>query len=107
MVRRLASDLQPISEFHTKDYFSQLVATVEAPPGALLGLDQLKTMASAVLLERQPFERMVRVAHRCKRAFNGIRGSQVLPVLRWEVVEHQQCTAIFGEALGGLAYFHS
>jgi hypothetical protein len=40
VVPRLASDLQPISEFHTKDYFSQLVATVEAPPGALLGLDQ-------------------------------------------------------------------
>ena len=43
-------DPQPISEFHTQDHLWQLVATVEAAPGALR-LDQLEDHASAVLLE--------------------------------------------------------
>jgi len=42
------------------------------------------------------------VPHGRKRAFNWIGGSQMLPVLGREVVEQQQCVAIFGEALGGL-----
>jgi hypothetical protein len=42
------------------------------------------------------------VPHGRKRAFNWIGGSQMLPVLGREVVERQQCVAIFGEALGGL-----
>src|SRR5262245_34220319 len=37
-----------------------------------------------------------------ERAFNRVRGSQMLPVLGRKIVEHQQCIAIFGEAFGGL-----
>ena len=55
---RLGDDLDSVGEFHTCDQLWQLVVTVEAAPALLRG--SLKTIASAVLLERQPFARMVR-----------------------------------------------
>src|SRR5207342_3812627 len=51
----------------------------------------LKTMASAVLFDRQPFDRMVR----CRT----VRRSQVLPVLGREVVEREQRIAVLGQAI--------
>ncbi len=38
------------------------------------------------------------VPHRCEHTFDGVRGSQVIPVLGREVVEGQQGVAILGEA---------
>src|SRR5258705_13048236 len=46
----------------------------------------LKTIASAVLFDRQPFDRIVRW-RTVAGAFNGIGGPQVFPVLGREVVE--------------------
>ena len=57
---RMADDLDPVSELHTLDQFWQLVVAVDPAPTLLGALDQLKTMASAVLFDRQPFDRMVR-----------------------------------------------
>ena len=65
----------------------------------------LKTIASAVLLERQPFAQMVRLAHRGERAFDRIRAPQVLPMLGWEVVEGEQRIAILGQAFDRLVVF--
>jgi len=67
----------------------------------------LKTIASAVLLERQPFAQMVRLAHRGERAFDRIRAPQVLPMLGWEVVEGEQRIAILGQAFDRLVVFRS
>src|SRR6187549_926715 len=52
----------------------------------------LKTMASAVLFERQPFD--------------GVRRAQMLPVLGGEVVECEQRLAILAQAFGGLIVFN-
>jgi hypothetical protein len=38
-------------------------------------------------------------------AFNGVRRSQVLPVLGWEVVERQQRIAVLGQAIGSSLVF--
>src|SRR5207245_117321 len=63
----------------------------------------LKTMASAVLFDRQPFDRAVPDGR--KGAFNGVRRSQVLPVLGREVVERQQRIAVLGQAIGSSLVF--
>src|SRR5882762_3628379 len=55
----------------------------------------LKTMASAVLFDRQPFDRMVR----CRTV------AQVLSVLSREVVERQQRIAVLGQAIGSSLVF--
>src|SRR5207302_9186029 len=65
----------------------------------------LKTMASAVLFDRQPFDRMVRCRTVAKVLFNGVRCSQVLPVLGREVVERQQRIAVLGQAIGSSLVF--
>ena len=56
----IADDLDPVSELHTLDQFWQLVMAVDPSPAFLRTLDKLKTMARAVLFDRQPFDRMVR-----------------------------------------------
>src|ERR1700736_381792 len=65
----------------------------------------LKTMASAVLFDRQPFDRMVRCRTVAKVLSNGVRRSQVLPVLGREVVERQQRIAVLGQAIGSSLVF--
>ena len=57
---RIADDLDPVSELHTLDQFWQLVVAVDPAPIFLRAVDSLKTMASAVLFDRQPLDRMVR-----------------------------------------------
>ena len=56
----VGDDLDPVVECHTKNEFWQLVVSVEPSPAFLCALEQLKTIASAVLLDRQPFDRIVR-----------------------------------------------
>jgi hypothetical protein len=65
---RLGSDLQPISEFHTQDHSWQLVATVEAAPGALRGLDQLEDHGERGLVGKAAFAANGAVAHGRERA---------------------------------------
>src|ERR1700730_14859817 len=56
----MADDLDPVGELHTQDQFWQLVVSVDAAPSFLAPSTSLKTMASAVLFDRQPFDRTVR-----------------------------------------------
>ena len=55
-----SEDLDSVGEPYTEDDFRQLVMTIETAPASLSGLGELKIMASAVLFERHPFERIVR-----------------------------------------------
>jgi hypothetical protein len=54
---RIADDLDPVSEPHTLDQFG--VMAVDATTIFLCASTSLKTMASAVLFDRQPFDRVV------------------------------------------------
>src|SRR5712671_5937033 len=65
----------------------------------------LNTIASAVLFERQPFERIVRCRTVAKVLSIGVRGPQVFPVFGGEIVECEQGLAILRQALGGLIVF--
>src|SRR5207237_7104987 len=65
----------------------------------------LNTMASAVLFERQPFERIGAVPHGGKGALDRVRGPQVFPVFGREIIECEQGLAILCQALGGLIVF--
>ena len=62
----------------------------------------LKTMASAVLLERHPLDRTVR----CRTVANvlsmGFGGAQMLPMLGGKVVERQHRLAVLDQACGRL-----
>src|SRR3984893_6344191 len=53
-------DLNSVGEPYTENYFRQLVVAIEATPAFLGGLGSLKIMASAVLFDRHPLERIVR-----------------------------------------------
>jgi len=53
-------DLDSVVELYTKDDFRQLVMAAETMPTFLGGLRSLKIIASAVLFERQPLDRIVR-----------------------------------------------
>src|SRR6266404_3114986 len=64
----------------------------------------LKIMASAVLFETSLGTHGA-VAHRGERAFNDVRGAQMLPVLGREVVEAEQRVAILDQALDCLVVF--
>jgi hypothetical protein len=55
----LGDDLAPVSKLHTSNDLWQLVVTVETAPGFLRAFVSLNTMASAVLFERRPFDRIV------------------------------------------------
>ena len=57
---RIADDLDPVSELHTLDQFWQLVVAVDPRQLFWAPSTSLKTMASAVLFDRQPLDRMVR-----------------------------------------------
>ena len=57
---RIADHLDPVSEPDTLDQFWQLVVAVDAAPILWAPSTSLKTMASAVLFDRQPFDRTVR-----------------------------------------------
>ena len=59
-LRLRCDDLEPVGELHTQDELWQLVVAIEPAPAFLGASTSLKTMASAVLFERHPFERMVR-----------------------------------------------
>src|SRR3954451_23048495 len=59
----------------------------------------LNTIASAVLFERQPFERIVR-CRMVAKALDRVRGPQVFPVFGGEIVECRQGLAIVRQALG-------
>src|SRR5271168_419028 len=64
----------------------------------------LNTMASAVLLERHPFERIVLCRTR-EGAFDRIRRAQVLPMFGREVVEGEERVPVLPQAFGGLLVF--
>jgi hypothetical protein len=89
MVGRLGDDLDPVVECHTENEFWQLVVSASRRQLFCAPSNNLKTMASAVLLDKQPFDRMGAVAHGGEGAFNGIGSPQVFPVLGREVVERQ------------------
>ena len=70
---------QPIGKFHTKNQFWQLVVASEATPHILCGFDEFGDHGERGTV-RQPALRPDRtVAHGYERAFDGVRGSQVLP----------------------------
>ena len=57
---RIADDLDPVSELRPLDQFWQLVLAVDPAPTLLGARDKLEDHGSAVLFDRQPFDRMVR-----------------------------------------------
>ncbi len=66
----------------------------------------LNTIASAVLFERQPFERIVRWTHGGEGAFKiGFVVRKCIPVFGGEVVEREQRVAILRQAIDGLVVF--
>ena len=58
-VAGLGDDLGAVSKLHTSNDLWQLVVAVKATPRLLRAFSRLNTMASAVLFERHPFERVV------------------------------------------------
>src|SRR3954453_9578904 len=65
----------------------------------------LNTIASAVLFERQPFERIVRCQYGGKGALDRVRGPEVFPVFGGKIVECEQGLAILRQALSGPIVF--
>src|SRR5271169_5090451 len=65
----------------------------------------LKTMASAVLFDRQPFDRMVRCRTVAKVLSMGFVVGKCFPVLGREVVERQQLIAVLGQTIGRSVVF--
>src|SRR5437660_11502374 len=65
----------------------------------------LKTIASAVLLDRQPFDRMVRWRTVAKVLSMGLVVRRCFPVLGGEFVERQQRISILAQAVGRLLVF--
>jgi hypothetical protein len=59
-LRLLPDGFDTVEELYTLDHLGQLVVAVEATPARLGRLSELEDLASAVLLERQPFARTVR-----------------------------------------------
>src|SRR5438270_5149609 len=59
-VGRLGDDLDPVVECHTENELWQLVVATERRQLFCAASSSLKTIASAVLLDRQPFDRIVR-----------------------------------------------
>src|SRR5215470_10480235 len=101
MACRLSDDLEPIGEFHTENQFWQLVVAVEASPSFLRSFNKLEDHGERGAVRQAALRPDRAVAHGCERAFDRVRGSQVLPVLGGEVVESQQRIAILGQAFGG------
>ena len=60
--RRVGDDFDPVGELDPLNEFRQLVVAIEPAPAFLSSIDELglNTIASAVLFERPPFERIVR-----------------------------------------------
>jgi hypothetical protein len=57
---RIADDLDPVSELHSLDQFWQLVLAVDPAPTLLGALDKLEDHGERRLVDRQPFDRMLR-----------------------------------------------
>jgi hypothetical protein len=76
----------PSLKCHTENEFWQLVVAIETTPAFCAASSSLKTIASAVLLDRQPLDRIVRWR---KVLAMRIGRPQVFSVLGREVVERQ------------------
>jgi len=74
---------------HTENQFWQLVVAVEASPSFLRGFDKLEDHGERGAVRQAALRPDRAVARGCERAFDGVRGPQVLPVLGGEVVESQ------------------
>src|SRR4029079_5055873 len=96
-VIRFSDDLDPVVECHTKNEFWQLVVAIETTPSFLRGLEQLEDHRERRPVGQASLRSDRAVANGCEGAFNGIGGPQVLPVLRREVVESQQCISILAQ----------
>lgn len=57
---RLGDGLDPVVECHTQNEFWQLDVAIETAPDFCAASSSLKTIASAVSLDRQLFDRIVR-----------------------------------------------
>jgi hypothetical protein len=57
-----------IGEFHTENQFWQLVVAVRRRQFFCAASTSLKTMANVVRFDRQPFDRIVLLAHGCELA---------------------------------------
>src|SRR5437899_12508603 len=86
--------LQPIGKFHTENQSWQLVVAIEASPTCLRGFDELEDHGERGAVRQATLRPDRAVAYGCERAFDGVRGSQMFPVLGREVVESQQRIAI-------------
>jgi hypothetical protein len=102
---RLCDDLAPIGELHTLDDFWRLIVAIEAPPGLLRGVDQPEHHGERSLVREASLQPNRPVPHGGESAFDGVCGSQVVPVLGREVVEGEQRLSIFPQAFGDLVVF--
>ena len=98
----LPDGFDPVDELYTGDQLGQLVVFVEAAPAFLGGLGELEDHGERGFVGQASLRSHGSMAHGGERAFDGIAGSQVLPVLGREVVEGQHRLAVLDQALHGL-----
>src|SRR5262249_20586116 len=91
-------DLKPVGELGTEHELRQLVVPVESSPAFLRGLDELEDHGQRRRSRETALSADGPVAHGGKRALDGVRGAQVLPMLGREVVEGEQRLAILVQA---------
>ena len=106
-LRRLLGDghLYSVGEFHTGDDFWQLGMAIELAPAALGALDQLEDHGEGGFVRQTPFGADGAMADGREGALDWVRGAQVLPMFRGEIVEGQERVPILAEAIGRLGVF--
>ena len=102
-----SDDFDSVGELYTEDEFRQLAVAVEATPAFLCGLGELEDHGECGLVGETSLGADCAVADGRERAFDGVRGSQMLPVLGREIVEGKQRFAILGQALRCLIVFEA
>ena len=100
-MRLLPDGFDTVDELYTEDQLRQLVVAVEAAPALLGRLGELEDHGERRLVRETSLRAHGSMAHGREGAFDGVRGSQVLPMLGGEVVERQQRLAV----PGGSAFF--
>jgi len=78
---------------------------IETTPAFCAASSSLKTIASAVLLDRQPFDRIVQMAHGSEVLSMGLVVRRCFPVLGREVEESEQRVSILAQAVRCLRVF--
>src|SRR5919206_2796077 len=87
-------DLDAVAEPDTLDDLRQLVLALQATPCLGSGHDELEDHQAGSVLRQRAFAPDRPVPDGGKHALDGVGGSQVVPVLRREVVEGEQRVAV-------------